>query len=488
MSQQDQADEIIVNHKVLKQVADELLPADLFRGIDARRDATWKPRMVVLTVLLMLVSGKKTLGAGFQLGRKAVGKIFRWQRPPGISYQGFVTQLCKWHFELKWAVMLHLQDEMQDRLSDEWTIRGFVVMACDGSRVELSRTRSLEEAFSPKKKSGSSSAKKKAKRSRGKAKKAKKKAQPKKKKAKSQSAESIKKKANSPQMWLTLLWHVGSGLPWDWRTGPSDSSEREHVQKMLRNLPQNTLMTADAGFVGYEFWNDLLQRGHDFVIRVGGNVKLLKNLGCARQSEHTVYLWPNTAAKKKQPPLCLRLIELHDGRQPVYLVTNLPKSRLSDQHACEIYAARWGIELFFRTFKQTFGCRKLRCQAAANVEWELDWSLIGLWCICLLGETELAANGNDPTRLSAAKAIEAFQETVLHYRVRPEDATETLWNRLQAALLDTYERTSEKASRNFPTKKKRERTGPPKIVKATKQQMEAAKQLKRSTIEKRLTA
>lgn len=486
MSQQDQADEIIVNHKVLKQVADELLPSNLFRGIKSRTDATWKPRMVVLTVLLMLTSGKKTLSAGFQLGRKAVGKIFRWQVSPGSSYQGFVTQLSKWHFELKLAVMIHLQGEMQDRLSDEWTMHGFVVMACDGSRVELSRTASLEEAYSPKKKS--SAMKKKAKPSRGKGKKAKKKTTKKKKKAKSQSAESIKKKANSPQMWLTLMWHVGSGLPYDWRTGPSDSSEREHVQQMLPNLPQNTLMTADAGFVGYEFWSDILLAGHDFVIRVGGNVKLLKHLGCVRQYDHTVYLWPNAAAKKKQPPLDLRLIELHDGRQPVYLVTNLPKSRLSDQHACEIYAARWGIELFFRTFKQTFGCRKLRSQAAANVEWELDWSLIGLWCICLLGETELAANGKDPTRLSAAKAIEAFQETILHYRVRPEQPTETLWNRLQAALLDDYERTSSKASRNFPTKKKRERTGPPKIVQATQQQIEAAKQLKRSTTQKHLTA
>ena len=488
MSQQDQADEIIVNHKVLKQVADELVPADLFRGIDSRTDATWKPRMVVLTVLLMLVSGKKTLSAGFQLGRKAVGKIFRWQRSPGETYQGFVTQLRKWHFELKLAVMFHLQEAMQVRLSDEWTIHGFVVMACDGSRVELSRTRSLEDAYSPKKKQGSSSAKKKPKPSRGKGKQAKKKAKAKKKKAKSQSAESIKKKANSPQMWLTLMWHVPSGLPWDWRTGPSDSSERGHVQEMLPNLPQNTLMTADAGFVGYEFWSEILQTGHDFVIRVGGNVKLLKNLGCARQYDDTVYLWPDAVAKKKQPPLDLRLIELHDGKQPVYLVTNLPKSRLSDRQARDIYAARWGIELFFRTFKQTFGCRKLRSRAAANAEWELDWSLIGLWCICLLGETELAANGKDPTRLSAAKAIEAFQETVLHYRVRPEDPTETLWNRLQAALLDEYERTSSKASRNFPTKKKRERTGPPKIIEATKQQIEAAKQLKRSTTEKHLTA
>src|SRR5712691_10497071 len=43
------------------------------------------------------------------------------------------------------------------------------------------------------------------------------------------------------------------------------------------------------------------------------------------------------------------------------------------------------IEVFFRTFKQTFGCRKLRSRSAVNARLELEWSLMGLWCICLLG-------------------------------------------------------------------------------------------------------
>jgi hypothetical protein len=110
----------------------------------------------------------------------------------------------------------------------------------------------------------------------------------------------MKKKANTPQMWLTLLWHVGTGLPWAWKTGPSDSSERAHVQEMLGELPEKSLITADAGFVGYDFWKDILNSEHHFVARVGGNVSLLKNLGYARQHEHTVYLWPDCVAKKNQ--------------------------------------------------------------------------------------------------------------------------------------------------------------------------------------------
>ena len=124
-------------------------------------------------------------------------------------------------------------------------IAGFVVIAGDGSRIELPRTQANEQAYSPKRKKKAHGKKGQggAKRSRGK----------RWRKQKRQSAESIAKKVNSPQMWLTLFWHVGTGLPWAWRTGPSDSSERGHLEEMLSELPENTLITADAGFIGYDF-------------------------------------------------------------------------------------------------------------------------------------------------------------------------------------------------------------------------------------------
>src|SRR5690606_30576676 len=135
--------------------------------------------------------------------------------------------------------------------------------------------------------------------------------------------------------------------------------------------------------------------GHNFVIRVGANGRLLLKLGYARQHWHTLYRLPDEVARKKQPPLILRKNLVHGGKHPMCLVTNLSKSELSDNAAATIYAARWGIELFFRTFKQTFGCRKLRSRSAENAELELDWSLTGLWCICLLGQRELVQHGKD---------------------------------------------------------------------------------------------
>ena len=73
-----------------------------------------------------------------------------------------------------------------------------------------------------------------------------------------------------PQAWITMLWHMGLRLPWMWRLGPSNSSERDHVMDMLStgNFPKNTLFCGDAGFVGYPLWSHILQSGADFLVRV----------------------------------------------------------------------------------------------------------------------------------------------------------------------------------------------------------------------------
>ena len=141
-------------------------------------------------------------------------------------------------------------------------------------------------------------------------------------------------------MWLTTMFHVGTGLPWDWRLGPSDSSERDHLRQMIEGLPAGALITADAGFVGYETWKAILGSGCELLIRVGANVRLLRKLGYVKESGGLVYLWPDREAARKQPPLVLRLVVAQGGRHPVYLVTSvLDEGRLSDAQVVEIYRA-----------------------------------------------------------------------------------------------------------------------------------------------------
>ncbi len=483
MSHQDRKskEQIVVNHESIKQAVNSLFTAKVFQGVKARKGSRWTGRMLVVVALFWSWSNVDELKGRFRQARKVAAKIFRWLPDPGETYNGFLKQLRKWHGQLQLLCMGELRMLMKQDLFGQWEIAGFVVIAGDGSRIELPRTKSNEAVYSPKRK------KKRTRKNRG----GKGKARRGKRwrKAKRQSEASIRKKANSPQMWLTLFWHVGTGLPWAWRTGPSDSSERQHLEEMLSELPENTLITADAGFMGYDFWSAVIAAGHRFVIRAGANVRLLKKLGFTREYENTVYLWPDWAAEKGLPPLALRAVWVHNGKQPMCLITNvLSTERLSDRQIAQIYKARWGIEVFFRTFKQTFGRRKLRSHKAEHAKLEAEWSLVALWAVCLLEQREIAQSGCDPCRLSPAGAIKAIQEVLCHYRNRPDEPTESLGWMFRNALLDDCQRKSSKTARAYPRKRKRERTGVPTIASASKSQIVAANEFKAREREFRLPA
>lgn len=99
-----------------------------------------------------------------------------------------------------------------------------------------------------------------------------------------------------PQVFVTTLWHMGTGLPWDFCAGPGTDSERRHAKHMIAGLPKGSLLVADAGFVGYELCQQVHDSGHFFLFRVGSNITLLTELGYDYQESYgRVYLWPQSS-------------------------------------------------------------------------------------------------------------------------------------------------------------------------------------------------
>lgn len=346
------------NHQGLRESADWVLSGATLSSVEFREDCRWSPRSLIVTALLWVWSDEKTLKDRFATARKIVQRALHLSEEPASSYQAFTKMLRRWTGPLLVLLASAFQQRMRRDLSKRFRFGGWVVFAGDGSRLELPRTVSNEQRFSagscpaagksdapavpPKKKP---KPKKKAK---GKGTKAQRRRACRRRKA----SRARRKKAAGPQLWLTVFWHVGTQLPWDWRTGPSDSSERDHLLQMLSGLPAGALITADAGFVGYDFWKAILDSGRQFLIRVGSNVRLLKGLGYAKEKNGLVYLWPDEAASKGQPPLVVRLVVVHNGKHPVYLVTSvLDEKALSDKQVVEIYRMRWGIEVYQPEFQ-----------------------------------------------------------------------------------------------------------------------------------------
>jgi hypothetical protein len=264
--------------------------------------------------------------------------------------------------------------------------------------------------------------------------------------------------------------------------GPSDSSEREHFREMLtqQSFPENTLFCGDAGFTGYDFWKAIMDQGHHFLIRVGANVRLLTKLGYyAREGNGIVYVWPDSAARKKQPPLILRLIHLKSERGDVYLLTNVLLGRsLSDAQASRLYTLRWGIELQFRTLKQTFGRRKLRSRTPERAYAELEWSLLGLWMIHLFAVKEQVKVGEPPSQTSVALAIQVVRSILFLWCEVPEEGGD-LRTQLQNAVIDSYRRRSSKRGRYRPHKKDVPSAGKPVIMVANEKSKQLLEQYRR---------
>lgn len=284
----------------------------------------------------------------------------------------------------------------------------------------------------------------------------------------------------APQVYLTVLWHMGLGVPWDFRVGPGTSSERAHLTDMLKDVPRRTLIVADAGFVSYDLCRRMSESGLHFLLRAGKNVHLLADLGWeVEQHDDLVYLWP--LARRDQPPLVLRLIRIVSGNQTIYLLTNVldPKD-LTDEEARILYQMRWGVEVFFRSYKQTLDRCKLLSRVPATCRAEASWAMLGLWLLGLQAVRELLRAGIDPLELSVAAARNAVRRAMRSIHRRPRRR----WNLFAAwacSVKDNYKRRTGKTARNYPRKKTQQPPGAPNIKPATPQEVQQAQKLRAKT-------
>ena len=463
MAQQGSSRKKVVRETVhldfLRKAMDWVVGPGIFRDLKTHGNTKWVASDLVMLAVPWVWSEKSQLTAAFEeaavwskrlFGRVAVG-----------SYQALTNALVHHAEQLVPLLWSRLQQLMEQVGQEHWRIGRWLPLAVDGSRVSTPRTKANETAFRAANYGKSKSAKYRKKKSKNKRKK-----------------NRTKADTVTPQIWLTLLWHMGLRLPWCWKMGPSDSSERRHLQDILvkQKFPEYTLFCGDAGFTGYDFWTSIIDAGHNFLMRVGANVRLLTKLGYhVRERNGIVYVWPDSAARKKQPPLVLRLIHLKSERGDVYLLTNVLNSRyLSDTLASRLYKLRWGIELQFRTLKQTFGRRTLRSRTPDRAYAELEWSLLGLWMIHLFAVKEQVSVGEPPSQTSAAMAIQVVRSILFLWCEVPKKGTD-LWTRLQNAVLDTYERRSSKRARYRPNKKDTPSAGKPKLEVASEKKKQQLK-------------
>jgi len=396
----------------------------------------WTDRLLIVAAILLAWQTAASLKDSFESCWHVVTGMYPTRRRAGHTYEGFIKALGKHSQRLLLTVALALRQAVRSVSRCNWQIEGWVVMGVDGSRIECPRTAANEAVLG-----------------------------------------CAGKNKTTPQQFVTTVLHVGTGLIWDWRRGGGKESERNHLREMIAGLPARAMLLADAGFTGYELLKELQASERSFIIRAGGNVRLLKKLGFAvREHDGIVYLWP--LAHRNQEPLVLRLVVVDDGRKPVCLLSNvLQEAKLSDHQVATMYRRRWGIEVFYRSLKQTMEKHKMHSASPDNAQVELDWALVGLWMLGLLTVQRMIRRGIHPQHWSVAQSLRVVRR-VMSGRGGRQGAKDL--RALAKALKDSYHRIGSKAARNWPHKKTDKPPEPPKTRMAKRWETLKAQRFKRN--------
>lgn len=454
-------------HPLWRAMSEFLLPLlGPPRPESADRRTLWTPLLLAVSAVLVAWETARSLGERLERACATLGEMFPGVTPGGGTYQGWAKALSR-QTGLHARVAAHLR-ECARRVAGRrhWQRDGWCAFVVDGTRIDCPRTRDNKKALGRAGRTGS-----------------------------------------GPQLYLTVIYHVGSGLPWAWEVGKSTASERTHLRRMLKLLPAGSLLIADAGLVGYDLLRAIRRRGLHFLIRVGANASLLSELGCAGRDEgkQTVYLWPGT--RRARSPLALRLIKVAKAKghgkakgkgkgkgkkakakAPVWLLTDVAAKDLSDAAAGRFYALRWGVEVFFRSFKQKLERRRMCSRTPARARAELHWSVIALWLARLIGVKAVVDAGHDPLSWSMASALRVLRAAARE-RDEPIEARRSRGaagrrgrTRLLASCLadcrkDDYRRRGPKSSRNWPHKKHDQPPGTPRLRIATPAEVAKAKEV-----------
>jgi len=397
-------------------------------ALPGRQASRWQARPLVFVLLVMTWCSGDSAPERFETARAFYVATHQRRRRPGATCAGFQLALARVPVRALRVVAAAVRGRLAQAFGRRLEVGGFIPFGCDGSRVACPRSAELERRLP----SGGT----------GKA---------------------------TPQVWVTALVHLGTGLLWSWRLGKGDADERQHLRQLVATLPRRALLVADAAFPAYDLLLALNAAGLAFLIRLSSRAPLYveDKRTLKKYCEGQLYYWPAREQRKGRPPIPVRLVRLRRLDAPVCLITNvLDERRLPRKSAGQFYRWRWRNEGLFRTYKGTLKKVKLCSRTVAQVHRELEGSLLAVQLLLAQGALALhRARKADvlPSPRQVLVAIRAEVRNVTGTYLGPRQRR-TYWQRLQQARRDS-ERRNDKARRRWPGRVPHKPPRPPKILK-----------------------
>lgn len=384
-----------------------------FVSAGSRRAGGWSDLGVILCALFMSWSEAPTALDRFRGAHDLAGPA------NADTYTGFIKALRRRGVGLIGRLRGQLAAHLRACADGVWTVRGWCVFVLDGSKFDAPRTVANESVMGVSGRRGA-----------------------------------------GPGMHATILVHLGSCVLWNWRIAHAHGSEREHMRRLVRSTPARSLILADAGLVGHGCLQAVVKGGRHVLVRLAGNARLITGLD---QRRDIVALWPEVSRARCEP-LMLRMIRVADGKggEVVLGTSVLEPERLSDRDAAALYRMRWGVEVCYRSLKQTLDRRKVRSAAPTQAWLELHWTMLGFMTLGVLTLPRMGRR-RARRRWSVAGAIRVVRHAA-HARTHAQ-ARGRLRDLRHAVTGDNKRRN--KTANNWPHKKHQRPPGPPNLRPAT---------------------
>ena len=381
------------------------------RDPSVTRAVRWTPALTSMIAILMAFAPDERLLDRFEAARNSLDP--RLQRLLPTSYNGFAKALVRQLPGVLPTLKADLRQQVTSLMPMDPERGDWRLLMADGSKVELPRTRSNEAHFK------------------------------------------LAGHGNFPLASLTTIVDAMTGMVVDWCASGARASEQADLITMLEKLPEKTLLLLDAGYTGYPLWRELIQKKVHFVARVGGNVSLMEHLfprdaAKVARCGKLVFVW-RYPYRPSEPPLILRLVQVGHGKDRIYLVSSvLDRSMLTDAQVGRFYRRRWGVEVFYRTFKQVLGATKMCSASGRRADAELNWTMLALAVLLINAVRDIPQRRRVADRVSAAAALRAIR--------RANRTACSWWHSKRARFrldpkqvkMDTAKRRRPKASRYSP--------------------------------------
>lgn len=244
--------------------------------------------------------------------------------------------------------------------------KGFRVLAADGTRIRLQKSKCLKEIF----------------------------------------GTSTNKQASSdcpPQATLVCMVLVFTGICTDFVVGAYRASEALLTNMMILNLSSEDLVLLDAGYVNFGLMGGILAREANFVVRGKRNFKkkVIKKLG-SKEWLCRISVAQDKRAKYPGAPeeIAVRVVEFTPrGYRKIILMTSLTDPAMaSAQEIADLYMRRWQIELVYRDLKHTLDIENVRSKSYLGVQKEIVSHLIANNLIRFVMQEAAEEYGNDQSR------------------------------------------------------------------------------------------